>query len=838
MTHTSNGARLTSVSGETLPLREVTLTSEAVGGIARTIVRQQFTNRYSIPLELVYQFPLPADGAISAYEIVAGQRRIVGRVERRDDARAEYDAARLSGRTASLVEQERANLFTQHLGNIPASTDVTVELTVDHQLAWLPGNGWEWRFPTVVAPRYLGQEGVVTDGKVVTVDVTTDPLPVPACVTLAILDEEHEPATSTTHPIALSDSRAIIVENADLDRDIVIRWAVPTPTPGVSMRVTAASTDGAGTSTAFGLLTIVPPTIPVPALPRDLVLLLDVSGSMNGRPLAHLKSVVTGVIGSLGNDDTLEMVAFSSGQVRYRPRPVHATDNERQAARTWVDSLTASGGTEMIAAIEGALRPIRTGAARQVIVVTDGLIGFEADALRAIRDSLPAQSRLHTVGVGSATNRAFLSPAARAGRGVEIVIDLDEPADRGVARILAATRQPVVSDVAIHGTALLQDSVRLRDLLDGAPVIATLRVRPDGGTLVVRGRTAAGPWEQDVSIQPLASRGSAAIRALWARETIEDLELGLACGGSRKDIDARIEALAIEHSIASRLTSWIAVAEAPGVDPREPVQVERIPQMLPFGMSAEGMGLLGASSTVTSASMWHSVEFGAALFPGARSMRAEFGPKSAKIGRPSIRAAEIDKLRADILAERQRLAEIYERSARARAEALARLEAELRGFTQLRDHLLGSLRELERIAETAHEAIRALREIEAERLDAMARLDAIEQRLEEARRIPSILGRLPFRLRGRVVQVQGRSTSTIEVVATHAFDWRPTGIATLGHRTVNLVEQGTTRPGTVAPGTLVRVELDVATGDLEAVGHVDIPCAGGPALIVELDALG
>ena len=160
-TYAPNGARLVSLTGEDLPLRGITLTGAAVGGIARTRLHQHFTNPYPIPLELTYAFPLPADGAVAGYEVRAGNRLIKGRIERRDDALARYEAARLEGRTAALVEQERPNLFTQRLGNIPASTDVTVELTIDHPVAWLAGSGWEWRFPTVVAPRYLGTNGTV-----------------------------------------------------------------------------------------------------------------------------------------------------------------------------------------------------------------------------------------------------------------------------------------------------------------------------------------------------------------------------------------------------------------------------------------------------------------------------------------------------------------------------------------------------------------------------------------------------------------------------------------------------------------------------------------------------
>jgi hypothetical protein len=247
----------------------------------------------------------------------------------------------------------------------------------------------------------------------------------------------------------------------------------------------------------------------------------------------------------------------------------------------------------MISAIEEALRPLRADATRQVVIVTDGQIGFEVGAIRAIRDGLPDGSRLHTVGVGSAANRAFLHPAARAGRGVEVMIGLDEPAAPGADRILAATCDPDIVDVTVDGTALVDTPPRLPDLLAGSPVLTGIRLRPDGGTRVVSGRTAHGAWEEKVDVPATeAGEGSGAISALWAREAIENLELDLACGGTRKTIDSQIEAIAIRHSIASRLTSWIAVADVPSVDPREPVRVERIPQMLPYGMSAEGLGLV------------------------------------------------------------------------------------------------------------------------------------------------------------------------------------------------------------------------------------------------------
>ena len=469
-----------------------------------------------------------------------------------------------------------------------------VELTIDHPLAWISG-GWEWRFPTVVAPRYLGGDGTVRDAEAVTVDVVDGATSPTASVTLTIADDLLGVPTSSTHAITVAGQVVTLTNDVALDRDLVIRWPAPHQAPGCTIRTMRSEhTEAEFGDSAFGLLTIVPPTAGGEHFARDLVLLLDVSGSMNGRPLQHLKGVVNTLIDSLDDDDRLEIIAFSSGQVRYHAEPVHTTAAERRKVRAWIEALKADGGTELISAIGEALRPLRQDVPRQVVIVTDGLIGFEAAAVRAIRDALPAGSRLHTVGVGSASNRAFLRPAARAGRGIEVLIDLDEPATRGAERISAATREPVVMDVVLDGTALLDTPPRLPDLLSGSPVLAPIRLKPQGGTLVVRGRTARGPWEERLDVAATAAgEGSEAVLALWARERIEDLELDLACGAERNSIDRRIEQIALQFSVSSRLTSWIAIAEETG-DPREPVRTVRIPQALPYGMSVEGLGLVSA----------------------------------------------------------------------------------------------------------------------------------------------------------------------------------------------------------------------------------------------------
>ena len=612
--HQSCGGRLVSVDGLSLPLRGAALAAEAGGGLARSVLRQTFRNDHTEPLEVLYTFPLPAEGAVAAYEFRIGERRVIGRIDRRAAARERYEQAIVEGRTAGLVDQERANLFTQRLGNVPPGVEVVVELHVDQKLRWLPEGLWEWRFPTVTAPRYLGGEGRVADAGKVSIEVAEGGTGIRASLDLVVRDRLPEGGAprSPSHAIrtcgaadtdATSDDDATagavrVMLAADngvaLDRDVVVRWPVARAESGVTLHRARPGSDAPHGEHAYGLLTIVPPEGPATAtLARDLIVLVDTSGSMSGRPIEMAKTVVRGLIDSLAPIDRLEMIAFSSAPRRWQRGAVRATPEIGRQAAAWVDGLVAGGGTEMTSAVDEALRPLRGDAQRQVVLVTDGQIGFEQEVFRTIRDLLPAGSRLHTVGVGSAANCALLGPAARAGRGVEVIIDFDDDPGQGVARLVEGTRGPVLIDVVIDGLAVTGTAPRrLPDLLAGAPLLASVRLNPEGGRLHVRGRSSAGAWEQTIVVPPTeAGEEAAAITALYGREAVADLELDLAAGADGEEVDTTIERIGLEFGLATRLTSWIAVSEEPTVDPRSPVKVSRIPQELPYGLSAEGLGL-------------------------------------------------------------------------------------------------------------------------------------------------------------------------------------------------------------------------------------------------------
>jgi len=854
----SNGGRLVSTDGKELPLRAVEIGAEAAGGLASTELRQIFRNPYEEPLELTYKFPLPARGAVAGYEIRVGERVIRGEIDRRGAARERYEQALVEGRTAALLDQERANLFTQNVGNVPPGVEVTVVLTVDQPLAWLAEGMWEWRFPTAAAPRYLGAEGRVPDAEEVTLDVNHGRSGIEATFELAIGDEisESEP-TSPSHAIRAEHSRVRLeAEGAALDRDIVVRWTVARPRPGLSL-LRARPTEGAPhAGSAYGLLTLVPPLAPEVTLARDLIVLLDVSGSMRGEPIGRAKQLVIRLIESLGEIDRLEMIAFADRPVRWRPDPATASFEVRQSAIRWVEELSAGGATEMVSAIRQALEPTRADAQRQVIVVTDGLIGFESQAIKAIRDRLPEGSRLHTVGVGSATNTAFLHSAARAGRGVEVIVGLDDELQKSSSRIVAATQGPSVVDVEIAGSAVEQRAPqRSVDLMAASPVLQGVRLRPEGGELTVRGRSPEGDWEQSINVPPTPhGEGVAAVIALFGREVVEDLELDLACGADRANVDKEVEKIGLEFGLATRLTSWLAVSEEPAVDPREPVRVERVPQELPYGMSAEGVGLARAAGgfelSLADFSMDHGLDARfagakvAALRQGRRGVFDLLGAtKSMRLPGPTGLASIIVNFVDGLIGRFGRIIESLDQDNADLSFKVNRVHRELLALRRAVDgtdtgdeattnairRARGALRSLE--LHIAHDdEHRDLRDRLAPSMNAL--LDQIDRDSRTGFAGPPCL-----KLQGRVLPARNRQSSIVEFLTPQVLDWQASGFAITRKgpevQIAMVSSRKTTRTGRVKQGRRVRLELEVAPDAM--VGVVEVSLYSEKAvMIIEL----
>ncbi len=639
----SSGGRLVTTDGRALPLIGASLAADAKGGLVRITLEQTFSNPHDEPLRVTYSLPLPADGAVSGFAFRIGEERVVGQVDAKARARQRFEDAILEGRTAAILDQERSSLFTQEVGNVPPRTQVICEVQIDQKLTWLADGAWEWRFPTVVAPRYLGAQGRVADHAQVSVDVADVELPVKLSLSMAIRDRlpENSRPQSPSHTLhsgrglQRTDVTFADERGAGLDRDVVVRWRVAGLQVGTELDVSRPSS-GIASEAAYGLLTLVPPSVEakMAPLPRDLIVLLDTSGSMSGSPLDQARRVTSALVDSLTDQDQLELIEFSNSPHRWKRGSVQATETNRRDAQAWLSRLRASGGTEMKSGILEALAPLRAESQRQVILITDGLIGFEHEVLDAIARRLPKGSRVHTVGVGSGVNRSLTMPAARAGRGVELVIGLGEDAEPFVQRLLARTNAPLLTDVEISGSAVLCVAPsRIPDLFGGNPALVSLKLRPEGGEVIVRSRSAEGDVEDRLVVRPAAhGEGSQTAATLYAREVVEDLELGVATGGNKAELDREIERLGIDFQISTRLTSWVAISAQQMVDPRAPRRSETMPQALPFGMSAEGVGLRAATGAPLQAATVGRARSMAGLRPAAAPMMEKLSKREAASG--------------------------------------------------------------------------------------------------------------------------------------------------------------------------------------------------------------
>ena len=598
------GGRLVSVDGVTLPLTGAWIRAIAQGGRARVELTQTFINTESTALDVVYKVPLPADGAVSGYRFLIGETLVEGEVHRKKEAREQYEQAILEGRTAGLLEQETSSFFTQNLGNIPPGETLKVILTVDQPLLWRDEGAWEWRFPMVIAPRYLANTPN-EEAERLQIDVADTALSARFGLNLKVSEPRTGAWSSPSHSLTeFGDSVAL--SGGQLDRDVVVRWPVAAQETGVCLAVARPHSDGNAPADparcAYARLGLIPPkSAPHQGVPRDLVLLLDISGSMHGEPLQQAIGVITELVQGLGPADHLEIVTFASAVKRWKPKPVLMDAKTKTEACTFLAGLRAEGGTDMHAGIRSAVAGTAAiaGVQRQILLVTDGYIGSEEIIMREILAERPDFTRVHTLAVGHAPNRTLTEGVARAGGGVEaFVTGPQDEVLQAADTLLKRMQTPLVVDVEISGDALLDIAPhRLPDLYAGAPAILHARVSPEGGTLTLRGRSVAGQWNHTVTVPATKEGdGDAAIATSWARERVDALELQRIAGQPQSMVDSSIAQLGLTFSIATRLTSWLAVSKGVLLDGQSGKRTVTQPHQAPAGVHIEAFGLRDASS--------------------------------------------------------------------------------------------------------------------------------------------------------------------------------------------------------------------------------------------------
>ncbi len=561
-----------------LPLKHTDVKGQISGYIATVDVTQQFHNPYDQKIEAVYVFPLPQNAAVNEFIMTIGDRRIRGIIRERQEAERIYQEARSQGYVASLLTQERPNIFTQKVANIEPGKAIDVNIKYFNTLAY--ADGWyEFVFPMVVGPRfnppgYTEGVGAVGRGKSGISGQKTEvqylkpgersghdiSLAVDIDAGVAI-----EQVACSSHVISNSTatSETLTVKLSTLDsipnKDFVLRYKVAGKTVKSAL-VTHQDERG-----GFFTLMLYPPEnlSYLKRAPMEMIFVLDCSGSMNGKPIAKAKQAIARALRRLQPDDTFQVIRFSNNASQLGPDPLPATPENIRKALAYVESLQSSGGTMMIEGIKAALDfahdPHRF---RLISFMTDGYIGNEVEILAAIHQRLGA-SRIFSFGVGSSVNRYLLDRMAKLGKGAVAYIGLDDNTSEVVDLFYDRISHPALTDVSVDWGHMQVAEVypqQIPDLFVGRPVILTGKFTGRGSTRIrVTGKV--GDLTQEIDI-PVNFNDSAAVHpgiaCVWARKRIETLA-NQAVYDTDPDLPGQIKQVALEYGLMSAYTAFIAV---------------------------------------------------------------------------------------------------------------------------------------------------------------------------------------------------------------------------------------------------------------------------------------
>ncbi len=578
------------------------------GPTARGVLTQHFTNPTEGWVEAVYVFPLPEDAAVDSLKMVIGERVVSGEIKERGEAKAIYEQAKAEGRKAALVEQERPNMFMHSVANIGPGETVVVQLEWQQTVPFADDR-FSLRLPLVVAPRYNPKPIVQTVdlrgdgggwGEVI------DPVPDRDRITSPVLDPRESPPVNPVsltvrlkagfelgevkshhHDIeadGVSGSEQVVTLKdgaVPANRDFELTWqARPGKVPGVGLF--HESVDGQDYILAF----VTPPVVSDSAAggaaygkadesaggaegqqpPREVVFVIDNSGSMGGTSIIQARASLIFGLERLGDNDRFNVIRFDNTFTQLFPRSVAATTGNRSRARAFVASLEASGGTEMVAPMAAALRDFGSGVdagrsneLRQVVFLTDGAIGNEKQLLELI-GAERGRSRVFMVGIGSAPNSYLMTRASEIGRGTFTHIGSAEQVESRMRELFSKLESPVITNLGASLGDIEGDMTPdpLPDLYRGEPVVLAAKVARMDGTLKLDGMIGDRPWT--VSLPLSAASSGTGISKVWARRKIRDGEVAMRLGRlSREDGDAQILSLALMHSLVSRLTSLVAV---------------------------------------------------------------------------------------------------------------------------------------------------------------------------------------------------------------------------------------------------------------------------------------
>ncbi|MFG1701749.1 VIT domain-containing protein [Nonomuraea sp. M3C6] len=576
-----------------LPLESVDVTAAISGLIAGVEVTQGFRNPFDVTLEATYVFPLPDRAAVTAFRMEADDRVIEGVLKERGQARADYDQALREGRRAAIAEEDRPDVFTIRVGNILPGEHVSVRLTMSQPLPYEDGAA-TFRFPLVVAPRYIPgtpiDGGPAGDGAAPDTDAVPDasrisppvllpgfPNPVRLSLSASVdaAGLELRELASSLHVVEEEGHTVRLRPGERLDRDFILRLSFEAST--------SLQLDGQGTFA----LTVVPPPLQSTRTPRDLVVLLDRSGSMGGWKMVAARRAAARIVDTLTPQDRFAVLTFDSVVEQAFEGLVEASDRNRYRAVEHLARVDARGGTELLEPLRQAIALLGAQNERErvVVLVTDGQVGNEDQILEQAGGPLSAM-RVHTVGIDRAVNAGFLGRLAGLGAGRCELVESEDRLDAAMEQIHRRIGAPLVTDLSLKGLEAEPGTVtHLGSIFPGVPLRVYGRYR-EGSSLTVRGMAAGGPWEEQVTGVVV---DNPAIRAVWARAHLRELEDRYAMG--EHDLESQIVQTSLEHGVLCRFTAYVAIdtrqvaeggPEHRVIQPVEPPSGWELPQAPPM----------------------------------------------------------------------------------------------------------------------------------------------------------------------------------------------------------------------------------------------------------------
>ena len=604
------------------PLKHTDVKAQISGFLARATVTQEFENPFKEKIEAVYTFPLPQNAAVDDMTMTVGDRTVRGKILRREEAEAVYEAAKNNGQTASLLNQERPNIFTQSVANILPGEQIKITISYVETLKYENGS-YEFVFPMVVGPRYVpgnasGRqgEGFAPDTDQVPDASRITPRPAPAGmraghdISLEVTLDAGVPLDgldSKTHETDIErpdDHRARVrlKDEATIpNKDFILRYDVAGKK--IEDALLTHSTDKGG----FFTMILQPPerVTAEDVTPKELVFVLDTSGSMSGFPIDKAKETMKLALDNLYPYDTFNLITFSGDEHILFPAPVPATKENLAKAQAFLESRQGSGGTEMMKAIRASLDPSdKQDHVRIVCFMTDGYVGNDMEIIGEVQKH--PNARVFAFGIGDSVNRFLLDNMAKYGRGEVEYVALTDDGSAAAKRFHERVRNPLLTDISIDWNGLPVSDVypkMIPDLFGAKPVILTGRYAGTGkGTIRLKGKMSGHDFVREIPVDFSTAQPHDVLATLWARNRVDELMsqdfYGAQQGTMKDEVKQAVIQLGLDYRLMTQFTSFVAVEEmivTEGGQPRRidvPVEVpEGVNRDMAYGGEGDGNGI-------------------------------------------------------------------------------------------------------------------------------------------------------------------------------------------------------------------------------------------------------